>query len=74
MAKRMKTEIFSVFGQIEGVIADTMAAEGKVHKIAPDMIPASALYDDKGRKAHCALVMNRQESAEFDRRVAALRA
>ena len=72
MAKKMKTEIFSVFGQIESVVADAMAAEGKVRKIEPDMIPASALYDDRGRKAHCALVMSRQESVEFDRRVAAL--
>lgn len=72
MTKKMKTEIFSVFGQIEGVVADAMAAEGKVRKIEPDMIPASALFDDRGRKAHCALVMNRQEAAEFDRRVAAL--
>lgn len=72
MSKKMKTEIYSVFGQIEGVVADAMAAEGKAHKIERDMIPATALYDDKGRQAHCALVMNRQQSAEFDRRVAAL--
>lgn len=57
MAKRMKTEIFSVFGQIEGVVADAMAEEGKVTKIAQEHIPPTALFDDKGRKAHCALVM-----------------
>ena len=72
MAKKMKTEIFSVFGQIEGVVADLMVEAGKAKKIEPDMIPPSALYDGKGRKAHCALIMNRQEAAEFDRRVAAL--
>lgn len=69
---RMKTEIYSVFGQIEGVVADAMAAEGKVHKIEQAAIPPTALFDDKGRKAHCALIMNRQEAAEFDRRVASL--
>lgn len=72
MAKRNKSEIYSIFGQIEGVVADAMAAEGKVSKIQAADIPASALYDERGRKAHCALVMNRQQSAEFDRRVAAL--
>lgn len=72
MAKKMKTEIYSVFGQIEGVIADAMVAEGKASRIEPDMIPETVRWNDKGTKAHCALVMNRQESAEFDRRVAAL--
>lgn len=72
MAKRNKSEIYSIFGQIEGVVADAMVAEGKVSKIQAADTPASALYDDRGRKAHCALVMNRQQSAEFDRRVAAL--
>ena len=44
----------------------------KATKIEATMIPSTVLFDDRGRKAHCALVMNRQEAAEFDRRVADL--
>lgn len=43
----MKINIFSVFGQIEGVVADMMAAEG-VRKIEPDLIPATVLFNDAG--------------------------
>jgi hypothetical protein len=71
---RNKSNICSIFGQIEGVIADAMASEGKVHKIERDMIPVTARYDDKGQMAHCALVFTPATEREFDRRVAALRA
>lgn len=70
--RSMKSEIFSIFGQIEGVVADAMAREGSVVKIEREMIPPTARFDERGREAYCALVMNRQQSAEFDRRVAAL--
>jgi hypothetical protein len=73
MKKRSST-ISSIFGQIEGVVANAMAAEGKVHLISPDMIPATALYNDQGDRAHCALVFTPEAEREFDRRVAALRA
>jgi hypothetical protein len=72
--KRMKTEIYSIFGQIEGVIADEMSKSGKVRAIDWADIPEPMRFDDRGRRAHCALIMNRVEAAEFDRRVAALRA
>jgi len=69
----MKINIFSVFGQIEGVVADMMAAEG-VKKIEADMIPATFLFNDAGVKAHCALILTPAQEREFDRRVAELRA
>ena len=70
--RKMKSEVFSIFGQIESVVADAMVREGSAVKIEPHMIPASMRFDGRGRKAYCALVMNRQQAAEFDRRVALL--
>lgn len=72
MSKMQKTEICSIFGQIEGVVAHEMAIEGKVHLIPSEMIPPTALFDDQGRRASCALVLNRASMAEFNRRVANL--
>lgn len=71
---RRKSEIKSIFGQINGVVAHAMAAEGKVTLFSPDMIPASALYDEHGERASCALVFTPEAEREFDRRVRALRA
>lgn len=71
--KRRKTSIVSIFGQIEGVVADAMAAEGLCHQIPLDMIPPTVRYDDLGRPAHCALVFTPETEAEFDRRVRELR-
>ena len=71
---RRKTNICSIFGQIESVVADLMTQEGKVTKIEPYMIPATARYNDRGEIAHCALVFSPEAEQEFDRRVAELRA
>jgi hypothetical protein len=70
---RRKTNIFSIFGQIEGVVAEAMVAEGKCNRISPDMIPATARFDDMGRAAQCALVMNEANEREFNQRVRDLR-
>lgn len=52
-----QTKIYSIFGQIEGCVADAMIDESKCLKIATPDIPVTARYDNKGRLAHCALVM-----------------
>jgi hypothetical protein len=68
-----KTIIFSVFGQIEEVVARAMAEEGKCRLILPEHIPDSVAWRD-GRRANCALVISRHNEREFDERVAKLRA
>lgn len=73
MAKRGKTDIYSIFGQIESVIADAMVAEKKANRIEQEMIPPTALFDDNGRKAMFAIVLPRAHLAEFERRVRDLR-
>lgn len=72
MTKR-KTEIWSIFGQIEGIVAGAMAAEKKVTLIPRGQIPASALYNDMRVKAQFAIVIPATYIAEFNRRVASLR-
>lgn len=69
MSARNKTNICSIFGQIPGVIADAMVAEGKVRRIEPDAIPVTARYDEHGTRAHCALVFTPDTEREFDKRV-----
>jgi hypothetical protein len=68
------TEVYSIYGQIESVIADTMVKEGKATKIEQDMIPPSQLFDEDGRKAKFAIVIPRTNLSEFERRVRNLRA
>lgn len=69
-----KTKICSIFGQIEGVVADAMVAEGIVRKIEWEDIPASVRYDGAGRQAHCALIFTDASERQFNKRVRDLRA
>lgn len=71
---RNKTEIYSIFGQIDGVIAQMMVDEGKATKIEQDMIPVTALFDDAGRRAQFAIVLPISRLGEYERRVRDLRA
>lgn len=69
-----KSEIYSIFGQVDAVIAQAMVDEGKASKIEQEMIPPTALYDDGGRKAAFAIVLPRVNLAEYERRVRDLNA
>ena len=71
---RRKAQIFSIFSQIDGVIADMMVSEGKATKIEQCDIPASALFDDDGRKAFFAIILPVKHLGEFNRRARDLRA
>jgi len=68
------TEIYSIFGQLDAVIAQAMAAEGKVRRIERDMIPPTARHDDNGREAYFAIVMSNEYLDEYNNRLLALRA
>lgn len=72
---RKQTKIFSIFGQIEKVVADAMIEEsgGRLKRIEPDMIPATALYNEQDQRAHYAIVLSNEEALTFDRRVRQLR-
>ena len=74
MAKGRKTDIFSIFGQIDSVIAEAMVKEGKANKIEQKFIPPTALFDDNGKKAEFAIVLPSEYVPEFYRRVWELRA
>ena len=66
---RKTSEIYSIFGQIDGVIAEAMVAEGKATKIEQKMIPPTALYDDRGRLAMFAIVLPTKYLGEYEDRV-----
>lgn len=69
------TQIYSIFGQIDGVVAEAMASEGKVRRIERDMIPPTARFDEAtGREALFAIVMSDEYLMEYNDRVNKLRA
>jgi len=77
---RSKTQVVSIFGQIEEVVAKAMMAEGKgVAKLAPtlavsiDDCPPSAIYNAFGDKARMVIVLPFGLMMEFNRRVEDLR-
>jgi len=69
MAKRGETEVYSIFGQIDAVVAQQMVDEGKFNRIEPDTIPYTAMFDEAGRKAVFAVVVPRIYLSEFNKRI-----
>lgn len=69
-----KTEIKTIYGQIEGVVAHAMATEGKVNLIGVQYLPPGHHINDAGEPAVCALVFTPEAEREFDERVKLLRA
>lgn len=76
-----ETKIISIFGQIEEVVARQMLAEAKgVGLLAPTLsvsladIPLSTRFNYKGDPVRMVIVMPRHLTAEFERRIAELRA
>ena len=67
-------EIFSIFGQIDAVVANAMIDEGKLVRIEPRLIPLTALVDRLGRQARFAVVVPQKFVREFHRRIDELRA
>ena len=65
---RKQTEIFSIFGQIDAIVAEQMIEEGKARRIEKDMIPATASVNSEGRPAQFAIVIDRGYIPELERR------
>lgn len=74
MAKRSGPSIFSIFGQIESVVADQMVAEGVAYRIAFDDIPPTARFNQHDQPAYCGLIMSPDVLRAFEKRVRDLRA
>lgn len=72
-AKRNKTEIFSIFGQCEAVVAEMMVKEGKLTRIEAADIPPSAAFNKLDQRARFAVVVQPRYLAEFNRRCAEMR-
>ena len=74
MAAHNETTVWSIYGQIEEVVARQMEAEGKMRFIYASDIPDSALYNKDGQRARFAVVVQRKYLGEFESRIADLRA
>jgi hypothetical protein len=71
---RNQTEVLSIYGQIEGVVARMMAAEYKLYVIEPKDCPAEHAIDKMGRPVQFAIAMPAKHLVEFHERCAMLRA
>jgi hypothetical protein len=81
MSRRRKTEIISIFGQIEMIVAEQMMAEGKgIGKLAPtlnvtfDDLPPSTRYNELGQAVRMVIIVPTHLMREFEERVSLLRA
>lgn len=66
--------IYSIFGQIEEVVALEMIEEHRLHKIEARMIPQSVRVNSAMLPAKFAVMMPNRLIAEFEARIEALRA
>lgn len=75
---RRGSKFYSIFGQIEEVVAEAMVAEGKARKIPAEQVPDEAAWskDWQGKdiKAKFAIFMPVQRVPEFEERIRQLRA
>lgn len=69
-----RSRIFSIFGEIESVVAQQMIDQGRATYIAPDRIPDSERFNDFGTPARFAVVIPGNLVREFNTRIATLRA
>lgn len=77
MKKGERTQIFSVFGQLEAVAAEILIQEGKAQKIEAKLIPESALFGTgpyEGQRARFAVQMPKSLVPRFNDLIADLRA
>lgn len=71
---KKKTHIWSIFGQIDAVIARAMVEEGKFKELPYNTIPISQRFGDKGEIVELAVVVPQAYVLEYEERVAKLRA
>jgi hypothetical protein len=70
---KRQTEIFSIFGQIETVVAEAMIAEGSCVRIEAWEIPPTARFNELGQQAKFAVIIPAQLVCAFEERVRKLR-
>lgn len=73
MAK-LRTEIYSIYGQIEEVVANMMIQEGKITRIPREQVPASQSVSATGVPVKFAVIVSPRYNHEFNERIANLRA
>lgn len=70
-----RNEVYSIFGQIEEVVAKEMATEHDLFIITDvESIPETARFNVDGQKAKFAIIIPRNLVGQFERRIADLRA
>ena len=69
-----KTEIFSVYGEMEALAAEIMIRDGEATRINADKIPPFMSFNDRGDRVRFAVVVSGDKVAKFERLIADLRA
>ena len=73
LSRNLSFEVYSIFGQIEKVVAECMIEEGVATKIHFNQIPASAAFNEHGQRAHFAIVIPRELIPAFEERIKNIR-
>lgn len=71
---RNKTQIYSIFGQIESVAAEMLIKRGHATRIERNEVPHSEAVNSAGQPVQFAVVVPSEHIAEFERLIADLRA
>lgn len=74
MARRRKSQILSIFGQIEAVVAEVMIKAGEMTHIPAERIPERAAVNERGEPALFAVVVAAEKLERFNELIADLRA
>ncbi len=72
--RRDRTEIFSVFGQMEAVAANILIERGQARKIPFDQIPETVQFNKLGQRAQFAVSMRAGLVPEYEKLIKELRA
>lgn len=73
MRTNNRTEIFSIFGQLEAVAAEIMIKRGEITRIPANEIPPTAAVNEAGQAARFAVIVPRAKIAAFNSLIADLR-
>lgn len=68
------TKIYSIFGQIEAVAAETLIEQGRATKVAASSIPPTARFNHWRQPALFAVIIPERHVAEFEQLIRDLRA
>lgn len=70
---KQKSQIWSIYGQIEEIVARAMIVENKANQLPLGAVPETQLRNDQGEPIRLAVVIGGMHGHEFEERIRNLR-